>query len=213
VQDSLTPFSGSLLMNLGEYRIDLHNDVLIIGYPLSFGHEIIVDLLDKLRAEGRSFRRGVHGGKEIIIGGSAGVRLSRGRKEPDCSLYVIGDEKFKEPTIAFEVGYSEDENTLTFDAAKLICLTFGRIKLVVAIKISHKSRQSGEPRELESVTWGHWELDEIDDPPERYRLDNPQPVEYDARGIPTAYAAVVEGRKGKHRQLIARKVESHLARK
>lgn len=207
-------FCHSHLTNLDEYRVSLHNDILIVGYPLSFGHEIIVDLLDKLRDEGHSFRRGVHGGKEVIIGESAGVRLSRGRKEPDCSLYVVSDdEEFKEPTIAYEVGYSEDEATLTSDAGKLICLTYGRIKLVVAIKITHKSRKSGELRELESVTWGHWELDDVDDPPERHQLNDPQPIEYDGRGIPTAYAAVVEGRKGKHRQLIARKVESHSVRK
>lgn len=57
VRDFLIAFSTSLLTHLDECRIDLHNDVLIVGYPLSFGHEIIVDLLDKLRAEGRSFRR------------------------------------------------------------------------------------------------------------------------------------------------------------
>jgi len=110
---------------LDEYRVDLHNDMLVVGYPLSFGHEIITDILDKLRAHGHSFPCGVHGGKEVIIGGSAGVRLSRGKKEPDCALYVDGEDRFTQPTIAYEVGYSEDGTKLTLDAATLICLTYG----------------------------------------------------------------------------------------
>src|SRR5882762_11511253 len=78
----------SFLTNLDKYKIDLHNDILVVGWPLSFGHKFITDLLDELHTNRHSFSRGVHGGKEVIIGGSADVRLSRGRKEPDCTLYT-----------------------------------------------------------------------------------------------------------------------------
>jgi hypothetical protein len=199
----------SFLTNLDKYRVDLHNDILVVGWPLSFGHEFITDLLDELRTNGHSFPRGVHGGKEVIIGGSADVRLSRGRKEPDCALYINGEDKYTQPTIAYEVGYSENGTKLTLDAARLICLTYGRVQLVVTIKITHKDREPGRPRELELITWDHWELVEVDEPVEHYRLDDPQPIDYDKMHIPTAYIAVVKSRNGKLRQLTARKVESH----
>ena len=107
------------------------------------------------------------------------------------------------------MGYLENGTKLTLDAARLICLTYGRVQLVITIKITHKDREPGRPQELELITWDHWELVEVDEPVEHYRLDDPQPIDYDKMHIPTTYIAVVKSRNGKLRQLTAHKVESH----
>ena len=200
------------LTTVAKYSIDLHNDILVVGCPLSFGHEIIAHILDQLRAQGHTFPD-ICEGKEAFIGGSADVRLSGGRKQPDCAIYVDGDGKdeLNELTIAFEVGYSEDTTKLTLDAARLLCLTTGLIQLVVTIKITHQPRKSREPRVLQSVTWDHWEHGgtRMVKPEESHKLNDPKPTALDQAGIPTAYVAVAEIDKGDRCQLLARKVGSY----
>ena len=76
---------------------------------------------------------------------------------------------------------------------------YGWIQLIMAIKITHKPQESGEPQVLDSVTWDHWELVGVDDNPEGHQLDDSQPTKYDQMGgFPTTYVAVVQGHKGKH---------------
>jgi len=57
----------------------------------------------------------------------------------------------------FEVAYTQPTRSVVLEAARHICLTRGQVQLVVAIDIVHKANT--KPRELESVTWSHWEED------------------------------------------------------
>jgi hypothetical protein len=47
--------------------------------------------------------------------------------------------------------------SLATEAARLICLTTGRVFLVVTIDIIHVP--NSHPKKLQSVTWSHWEED------------------------------------------------------
>jgi hypothetical protein len=105
----------------------------------------------------------LYSGSRIVEGGCADVHYNSGYKSPDFSLYevrdggVSDDQDSSTPTIVFEVAYSQSTRSLVREAARHICLTRGQVQLVVTIDIVHKRGTS--PRELESVTWSHWEED------------------------------------------------------
>ena len=106
----------------------------------------------------------LYGRSRIIEGGCADIYYNSGFKSPDFSLYevkdgggVSDDQDNSTPTVVFEVAYSQDTRSVVEEAARHICLTRGEVQLVVAIDIVHKT--GTKPRELESVTWSHWEED------------------------------------------------------
>jgi hypothetical protein len=101
---------------------------------------------------------GSHHKGSIASYGQANIPLSEGTKSPDYTLYEACDKTTDpRPTVAWEVGYSEGEKKLALDAARLLCLSHGMVRLVVTIKIAHKPYTF--PRELARVTWRHWEVD------------------------------------------------------
>lgn len=104
-------------------RINLYDDILVVGYPVSISHEILSDLFHRLSNQGMSYSSDGHNGVTIMQGGSAGIELSRGRKEPDFSLYEVRTENYTEPSIAGEVACSETAAELANDAARLLCPT------------------------------------------------------------------------------------------
>jgi len=144
--------------------LDFHPNKLIVRIP-TLGHEIMSDLFDVMKQSGTGYSREPYRGSRIILGGSADVlHHGGGHKSLDYSLYVVRDGKGAAndddnttPTIVFEVAYTQTSRNLAEEAARHICLTMGRVLLVVAINIIHKLNTS--PRELESVTWSHWEED------------------------------------------------------
>lgn len=149
------------LTNHFSNSIDLHDGVLTVSYPTLI-HASIDYLMDGL-ARNRSYPRELYQGSKIFLGGRADVFLGGGGiKSPDYSLYESRDDdrdgrSVLFPTVAWEIGYLEDENKLSFDAARLLCLSRGNVRLVIIVNIKHK--QGSQPRELESVTWAHWEVD------------------------------------------------------
>jgi hypothetical protein len=111
------------------------------------------------------------------------VTLTEGVTSPDYSLYEWkeGNEHVDSntfPTIVWEVAYSELEKKLVLDVARHICLSRGRIRLVVAINFTHYA--DTWPRELDTVTWAHWEVDgsqcEEVKKPVHIALNHPQPI-------------------------------------
>jgi hypothetical protein len=107
----------------------------------------------------------LYGRSRIVEGGSADIHYNSGYKSPDFSLYevkdggggVSDDQDSSTPTVVFEVAYTQHTRNVALEAARHICLTRGEVRLVVAIDIVHK--RGVRPRELESVTWSHWEED------------------------------------------------------
>jgi hypothetical protein len=65
------------------------------------------------------------------------------------------------PTVVWEVTYYGETSTkLALDAAHHICLTRGRVLLVVTVDIVHEdNKDKNMPRKLKEVTWAHWEMD------------------------------------------------------
>ena len=106
-----------------------------------------------------------YGSSTIIKGGSADIHYrSGGYKTPDFSLYevkdgegVVNDDDNTTPTVAYEVAYTQTSCNLVEEAARHICLTMGRVLLVVAIDIIHE--WNTHPRKLHSMTWSHWKED------------------------------------------------------
>lgn len=101
----------------------------------------------------------------ITEGGAADIMLSGGGiKSPDYSLYERrrGNPRITDsthPTVVFEMAYSQSAQSLATAAARHICLTMGRILLVVAIKVSLEPKS--HPRKIKSIVWSHWEEDII----------------------------------------------------
>lgn len=150
-----------------------------------------------------------------MLGGQAGIQLSRNRKDPDFSVYVHTPEakhQCNKPTIAWETAYTESEEDLTLDAARLLCLSNGFIQLVIAINVTH-TRAHGQARQLESVEWAHWEIVGIEDVDPSSRVSGPAVTKWDKMNVPVAYSAVIdEGEEGKVK-LTAGKVASYQVRK
>lgn len=110
-----------------------------------------------------------YGSSTVFHGGSTDIHYyGGGYKSPNSSLYeskagegLSDDDEdaaldATTPTIVFEVAYKTSRN-LAIEAARHICLTMGRVLLVVAINIIHEPNT--HPRKIKSVTWSHWEED------------------------------------------------------
>ncbi|KIM85872.1 hypothetical protein PILCRDRAFT_4992 [Piloderma croceum F 1598] len=147
-------------------RIDFRPDKLIVRVP-SIGHEMIGSLMDK---SGSGYPE-LYGRSRIVVGGCADIHYNSGHKSPDFSLYevkdggVSNDQDSSTPTVVFEVAYSQTTRSVVQEAARHICLTRGEVQLVVAIDIAHKT--GTRRRELESVTWSHWEVQHRNNPSDR----------------------------------------------
>jgi hypothetical protein len=190
------------------YSIDYDGKVLIVECGPSIGHEIISDIFHQLSANGASYPRHTGHGTTISQGGSAAVDLTKGMKEPDFSLYEtrplnsdLDNTANSKPTIAWEVAYSESEKKLTTDAARLICLSRCGVLLVVALNIDISGTR--ESRQLNSVTWSHWEMDALGSeeiaPGKEVRtgkLGILEPDCGDGANIPVAYRAIVAKKDG-----------------
>jgi hypothetical protein len=139
-----------------------------VRFP-TVGHEILAFLLSKRDGDsGTEFNfPSTYHDSTIVPGGSGDIHynIGTGFKSPDASLYEVkpGDANAVDnstPTIVFEVAYTQSSRKLAIEAARHICLSFGRVLLVVAIDITHRSSDSRSPRRhLQSVTWSHWEED------------------------------------------------------
>lgn len=158
----------------------------------------------------------LYGGSRIVEGGCADIHYNSGYKSPDFSLYevkdggVSDDQDSSTPTIVFEVAYSQSTRSVVREAARHICLTRGEVRLVVAIDIVHKKEI--RPRELESVTWSHWEEDVLshdvveheDDEVDQVRSERGDEENSEEFVLPpaTAYTAMVAQPGGQRRYRI-----------
>lgn len=149
-------------------------------------------------------------GCTLIRGGQAGIKLSRDRKDPDFSIYVHNPTSIHQcniPTVALETAYTESEETLTMDAARLLCLSAGLVQLVIAVNFVH-TREGNGPRQLKKVEWAHWEVVEMEKVDPSMRSKGPWVVERDEREMPMTYTAIVDVGEGKKESITASKVES-----
>ena len=124
----------------------------------------MTDLFYIIKQSGTGYSTEPCHGSRIILGGSANIHYTSGYKSPDFSLYEVNDgagdtihDDNTTPTIVFEVAYTQATRSVVLQAARHICLTGGEVLLVVVIDLVHKA--GSNPRELESVTWSHWEED------------------------------------------------------
>lgn len=157
------------------YRIDHHGDLLIIGYPISPGHEVLADIFHRISSHGQSYPKERYNGSRIAQCGTADVPLTSGHKSPDFSLYefkeidtdnnVDGiDDDNSIPTVVYEYAYSQDSKKLALDAARHLLLSRGRVQLVVAINVERQKIDGNDTKKgLKRVTWSHWELDLSED--------------------------------------------------
>jgi hypothetical protein len=209
------------LFTLSFSRVDFDGKDLIVGCDVGFGHEIMATLFDDLRHNDTSYPLW-YNNTRIRTCSQATVELAEGSKSPDFALIEVdkeedeaeesGNEEEDEglvPTIAWEIGYSESEEKLQMDAARLLCLTEGLVRLVVTVKITHEPNTS--PRKLKRVVWRHWELD----PTHFRRVDNsvkglnkPKPLPPDNRTSPPPYEAYVKFDKEVYR-LVAHVTDSY----
>lgn len=143
--------------------VDFQPDKLIVRVP-TIGHEIMTDLFYLMKQSGTGYSTESYRGSRIVLGGSADIHYTSGYKSPDFSLYEVKDgggdtidDDNTTPTIVFEIAYTQTTRSVVLEAARHICLTGGEVLLVIAIDIVHKTNTN--PRELESVTWSHWEED------------------------------------------------------
>ncbi|KAI9446279.1 hypothetical protein H4582DRAFT_2052354 [Lactarius indigo] len=170
VEKLLTEFEA-YMGQIGEVGMweTLHKDFilglerLIIRFPMA-RHEVITKLIHL------AWRRAETDGLEnsnIIWGASVNVpHRCGGKKTPDFDIFdrrrSNADVKLKRLnhsilTITFEITYSQTTQSLEIMAAQHICFTLGHILLVIAIDISRV--RDSPTREIESVTWSHWEED------------------------------------------------------
>ena len=199
--------STTLLFNLvltGFFSIDFNGKDLIIQYP-GFGHEIMESLWNKVEQSNSDFfaKPTVRKASILELGGSTDVELADGVKSPDFSLYVIDPEAETQkdvdgncdPVVTFEVAHAENAKKLSMDAARQVLFSKGQILLVVALKV--KVNRHHPARELEEVTWAHWEMDwgymKRVDSGWTGKLNNPVPDGENNPGVPpNSYVAVVE---------------------
>lgn len=163
--------------------VDFHPNKLIVRVP-TIGHEIMTDLFYLMKQSGTGYSAGSYRGSRIVLGGSADIHYTSGYKSPDFSLYEVKDgggdtidDDTTTPTIVFEIAYTQTTRSVVLEATRHICLTGGEVLLVIAIDIVHKKNM--KPRELESVTWSHWEedIDSFDEVknPDDYEINNVSP--------------------------------------
>lgn len=188
-------------------RCDFFDGKLSI-YSASIGHEIAQDIFAN-SIEQRSIEA-PYNGATLMRGGQAGIELSRNRKDPDFSIYVHTlntRQQCNKPTVAWETAYTESEEKLTLDVARLLCLSNGLIQLVIAINVIH-TREKGQARKLKSVEWAHWQIVGIRDVDSITRCEGPSVDELDAFGVPVSYTAVVDDGENGKEKITAGKVAS-----
>ena len=77
-----------LLRPNGFCRVDFHNNILIVGYPTSPGHEIVGDMFHRLD-KADSYPLVLYRGSQIVECGTADVPLTQGTKSCNFSLYEV----------------------------------------------------------------------------------------------------------------------------
>lgn len=104
-----------------------------------------------------------------MLGGAADVDLVNGVKSPDYSFYQMPTPQKQElpllgygstdPTVTCEVAYSQSAASLNKAAARTLCGTLGRVRLVIAIKLESAPKS----QVIEKMTWYHWEIVDWED--------------------------------------------------
>ncbi len=125
------------------------NPVLIFQCP-TWQHEGVADVI---RNATRDLPR-------IRVGGAPDLKLFNklGVKTPDivlCDRYSQKHAGF--PTVAFEVGYSQSQASLNYNAARLLFGSQGKINTVVNIKVTTQGRAEASG-ELESLFVDVWRM-------------------------------------------------------
>lgn len=108
------------------------NRTLIITCP-TWQHESLSDVVAEALRQQTSGR--------IRMGGSPDLKLLKefGNKCPDLVLCDPGSDKHAGfPTVAFEVGYTQSQAALNYNAARLLFGSGGKINAVVTTKVHAK---------------------------------------------------------------------------
>lgn len=97
----------------------------------------------------------------IIMGGSPDLKLFKklGIKCPDLVLYDDRTDKHAGfPTVVFEVGYSQPQASLNFNAARLLFGSRGKINAVVNVKVTVAADEKGKERKVQHLVVDVWRM-------------------------------------------------------
>lgn len=128
----------------------------------TFGHEIMSSLFHNLNLNDSKGTSLFSVDGNILLGGSADVKLCDGIKSPDFSLYESHPEKLPLtqawPTVVWEIAYTEDEKKLAYDLGRFVACSLGRVQLAIGVKIE-RNRIGEAFRGVKKVTCALWEAD------------------------------------------------------
>jgi hypothetical protein len=97
----------------------------------------------------------------VKMGGSPDLKLFKklGIKCPDLVLYDDRTTKHAGfPTIVFEVGYSQSQASLNFNAARLLFGSRGKINAVINVKVAVAAEEKGKERVVKSLVVDVWRM-------------------------------------------------------
>lgn len=162
-------------------RRSLFDNHLFLEYPTRM-HEIVPIIFTHLGDQGTHIPDGLRNGA------STDIYFPGALKTPDFSIYEVGsfnsnapataecaDNRYNYPTVVFEVAYSQTLPDVSKAAARIIALSAGAVRLVVAIKVQYNSPKSTEDGDLvrkpiETVMVDYWMLTGLDElGPEDYQ--------------------------------------------
>lgn len=168
--DSAVRYVGLQVQDICCYTYPLNsrsvaNGALFLEFPCTM-HEILPDIFTRLSDQGKMLPS--NGSKSILrVMGSSDIPLEKGIKSPDYSIFEVqgssGDSSNQKnppghPTVAFEVGYSQDIHALRYAAAQTLGGTLGAVNLVVIIKIAYQVIK-GERQEIQTASAEFWEVE------------------------------------------------------
>jgi len=137
------------------FRLDYIDEWLVVKLP-HLPHEILPALITELNGKGLLPGVDFGSGGNIRLGGSSFIYLSgNSKKSSDEQFFDRASDNTSAgniPTVVFEVGFSQTQTKLSYDAARILTGSGGLVQLVVNIKIYI------EDNSLQSVDLDFWEM-------------------------------------------------------
>lgn len=192
------------------------NGGLFLEFPSTM-HEILPDIFTRLSDQGKTLPS--NGSKSVLrVMGSSDIPLEKGIKSPDYSIFEVqnssGDSSSQgdppgHPTVAFEVGYSQDIHALRYAAARTLGGALGAVNLVVIIKLSYEVFK-GERQEIQTASAEFWEV-EYEREVEHWEKDLNTPILQNIDASDVKYLYVSKGETARFSQYFIGMTQIHQA--